>query len=150
MIRNKGRAAADDSYATDTWILQLVGPHYDPCPLNANFDQRVDTNGLLTDWVDESYPHNGKIFVNPPYSNVTPWVTKAIAARDEGCTVVMLLKHDSSTQWYMQLAEAGAHFLPIHRRLYFRQSRQASFPSVLVVLEPEPCHDSIVESSRSK
>ena len=82
MIRNHGRAAPDDSYATDTWILHLVGPHYDPCPLNANFDPQVDTNGLLTDWVDESYPHNGKIFVNPPYSNVTPWVTKANFDRD--------------------------------------------------------------------
>ena len=150
MIRNKGRVRPDDSYATDTWILQLVGPHYDPCPLNANFDPLLHKNGLTTDWVDESYEHNGKIFVNPPYSNVQPWVSKSIAARDDGCTVVMLLKHDSSTRWYMQLAEAGAHFLPIHQRLYFCQDRQASFPSVLIVLQPDPCHYGIVERSRSK
>ncbi len=137
MIRNNGRSKPDDSYATDRWILQLVGHHYDPCPYNANFDPLIDKNGLLTDWVQESLPHNGKIFVNPPYSNVQPWVSKAIQAVEDGCTVVMLLKHDSSTRWYRELHEAGAHFLPIHRRLYFNTNKQASFPSVLVVLASE-------------
>ena len=137
MIRNRGRANPNDSYATDKWILQLVGPHYDPCPLNTHFDPLLHKNGLLTDWAQESLPHNGKVFVNPPYSNPMPWVTKAIDAVDDGCIVVMLLKHDSSTRWYMKLNEAGAMFLPIHRRLYHRQRKQASFPSVLVVLTPD-------------
>lgn len=138
MIRNKGRAKPDDSYATDDWILALVGNHYDPCPYNKDFDPLIHKNGLLTDWVDESFEHNGKVFVNPPYSNPQPWITKAIQSMNDGCTVVLLLKHDSSTRWYMQLAEAGAHFLPIHRRLYHGQKRPASFPSVLVVLDPQP------------
>lgn len=136
MIRKNGRATPDDSYATDSWILQLVGHHYDPCPLNREFDPLLDENGLLTDWAEKSLPHNGKVFVNPPYSNVQPWITKAIQSVEDGCTVVMLLKHDSSTRWYMDLCEAGARFLPIHRRLYHGQPKQASFPSVLAVLCP--------------
>ena len=140
MIRSNGRTQPDDSYATDSWILQLVGSHYDPCPMNTEFDPVIHNNGLLTDWVEESYEHNGKIFLNPPYSNVQPWITKAIAAAEDGCTIILLLKHDSSTKWYMQLCEAGAHFLPIHKRLRFNCKSAAAFPSVLVVLEPHPCH----------
>lgn len=137
MIRKNGKAKPDDSYATDKWILQLVGHHYDPCPLNANFDPLIHENGLLTDWVQESLPHNGKVFVNPPYSNVAPWITKAIQAAEDGCVVVMLLKHDTSTRWYRDLHAAGAHFMPIYRRLYFNQDKQASFPSVLAILTLE-------------
>ncbi|MGV3058060.1 DNA N-6-adenine-methyltransferase [[Pasteurella] aerogenes] len=42
------------------------------------------------------------IFVNPPYSNVTPFIQQAKRLRDEGFTVVMLLNNDKSTQWYQQ------------------------------------------------
>ncbi|MDG6364542.1 DNA N-6-adenine-methyltransferase, partial [Glaesserella parasuis] len=61
------------------------------------------------DFTDERLPeilkkaNNGKrfsIFVNPPYSNVTPFIQQAKRLRDEGHTVVMLLNNDKSTQWY--------------------------------------------------
>lgn len=42
------------------------------------------------------------IFVNPPYSGVTPFLQQAKRLRDEGFTVVMLLNNDKSTQWYQQ------------------------------------------------
>lgn len=41
-----------------------------------------------------------RIFVNPPYSNVTPYLKRAKALRDAGHLVVMLLNNDKSTQWY--------------------------------------------------
>lgn len=45
---------------------------------------------------------NLSIFVNPPYSNVTPFIQQAKRLRDKGHTVVMLLNNDRSTQWYQQ------------------------------------------------
>lgn len=42
------------------------------------------------------------IFVNPPYSDVTPFIKQAKRLRDVGHTVVMLLNNDKSTQWYRQ------------------------------------------------
>ncbi|WP_404811173.1 DNA N-6-adenine-methyltransferase [Actinobacillus pleuropneumoniae] len=42
------------------------------------------------------------IFVNPPYSNVTPFIQQAKRLRDAGHLVVMLLNNDKSTQWYQQ------------------------------------------------
>ena len=43
---------------------------------------------------------NLKIYVNPPYSDVTPFLIRAKELRDAGHLVVMLLNNDKSTQWY--------------------------------------------------
>ena len=43
---------------------------------------------------------NLNIFVNPPYSNVKPFLIKAKELRDQGCVVVFLLNADKSTRWY--------------------------------------------------
>ena len=41
-----------------------------------------------------------RIYVNPPYSNVAPYLQRAEELRDAGYLVVMLLNNDKSTQWY--------------------------------------------------
>lgn len=43
-----------------------------------------------------------RIFVNPPYSNVTPFILQAKRLREAGHKVVMLLNNDKSTQWYQK------------------------------------------------
>ena len=43
---------------------------------------------------------NLKIYVNPPYSDVTPFLIRAKELRDAGHLVVMLLNNDKSTRWY--------------------------------------------------
>lgn len=37
---------------------------------------------------------------NPPYSNITPWVNKAIEQHQLGKTVVMLVPADTSVKWF--------------------------------------------------
>ena len=115
-----------DNYETDPWLMQLFEGWHDPCPFRS-IENDGYTNGLLEPWP-------GRSFVNPPYSDVMPWVEKAIVEARAGNTVVMLMKHDSSTAWYRKLHEEGARFLPIFGRLKFRTGGSASFPSVLVVL----------------
>ena len=113
--------------------MSMFEGYFDPCPLNDNWT----IDGLDLDWAQ-----HGRIYVNPPYSNPTPWVEKAISeARRAECCIVMLLKHDSSTKWYSKLVEAGARFFMLQGRINFwnPQGQQikhstASFPSVLVVL----------------
>jgi len=122
-----------DSYRSDEWILKTFEDYFDPCPLNDNpiFD------GLKIDW-------KKKTFVNPPYSNPLPWVKKAIEESNKGNHIVMLLKMDTSTKWFKELQEAGAKFLWINGRLYYRSSRNtyngnipgpSPFPSMFVILE---------------
>lgn len=112
-----------DQFPTDFWIMTVFEDWFDPCPLNKN--PQVD--GLNIDWKD-------KTFVNPPYSNPKSWVIKAIQEYKNGKRIVMLLKHDSSTQWYRLLHEAGAHFLLISERLKHNTGKTSNFPSVLVFL----------------
>ena len=62
-------------------------------------------------------------------------VRKAIREnRSYGATIVLLLKMDSSTQWFQELQEAGAHFLWVNKRLKFRTNKTAPFPSMLAIL----------------
>ena len=85
------------------------------------------TNGLMRAWSDPTY-------CNPPYSQPLPWVKKAIAESQRGVRVAMLLRHDSSTEWWRLLHEAGAYFLAVIGRLHFSEGGPANFASVLVFL----------------
>lgn len=121
-----------DSYRSDLWILDIFEDWFDPCPYLAEGVLYKD-DGLMMSW-----PH--KTYCNPPYSNPRPWVEKAIYEHNnspvEGHkkTIVLLLKHDTSTKWYQMLHEAGAKFLMVHGRLKFQTGSAAPFPSVLCVL----------------
>lgn len=87
------------------------------------------TDGLIRDWIDPTY-------CNPPYSNPLPWVKKALAESRKGKRVVMLLRHDSSTEWWRMLHEVGAYFLAVIGRLHFSEGGPANFASVLVFIPP--------------
>ena len=116
-----------DDWGTPDWLMNIFDTWFDPCPI-------AGKGGLTRSWGGQV---ENKVFVNPPYSNPRPWVEKAIKThRQTSTTIVMLLKHDSSTQWYRMLKEAGARFLMIEGRLRFKgeQNGPAAFPSVLAVL----------------
>lgn len=127
-----------DNYQTDQWILDLFPNFYDPCPLfGYNSSHLVGYDGLTTTW---DYADYDGVFVNPPYSNPKPWVEKAIQEHSAISTysagmIVLLLKHDSSTEWYRLLHEAGAKFLLINGRLKHQTGSSAAFPSLLAVLK---------------
>jgi len=127
-----------DKYETDIWIKSMFpNSHwYDPCPIDWNSDKHID--GLLVDWTHmcKIWDKTG-VFVNPPYSNPIVWVKKSIEESKKGITVVMLLKHDSSTEWWRLLHETGARFLMINKRLKHRTGKGAAFPSVFAVLDME-------------
>ena len=118
-----------DDYKTDKWLADIFSGWNDPCPYKGLEDGK---DGLLEDWKIKTY-------VNPPYSDPQPWIRKAIHEnRKYGATIVMLLKMDTSTQWFAELKQAGAHFLWVNRRLRYESGKQAPFPSMLAVLEGIP------------
>ena len=122
-----------DKYETDEWVTNMLHTFYDPCPID--YDGNVDMSGLDVDWEVASLPYHNRIFVNPPYSNVTPWIERAIDAMQAGCEVYMLLKCDTSTEWFKMLHAAGAQFMFMNGRLKYRTGKSAPFPSMLVVLD---------------
>lgn len=45
-------------------------------------------------------PWGARNWCNPPYSNIMPWVEKAIAETARGNTTVMLIPADTSVAWF--------------------------------------------------
>jgi len=111
-----------DMWQTPDWLMSHFKSHFDPCPINPEFD------GLEIDWRDPAY-------VNPPYSNPLPWVKKALQERDKGVNTVMLLRVDPSTQWYRLLVEADVYIAYFNRRIKFKGAGgYPNFPSMLVFI----------------
>ncbi|MBM7454522.1 phage N-6-adenine-methyltransferase [Oceanisphaera litoralis] len=59
-------------------------------------------NSLVVPWADQLHPmrSNSNVWLNPPYSDITPWVTKAKAERRNGLTTVMLVPMDATAGWW--------------------------------------------------
>jgi hypothetical protein len=112
----------NDNWNTPNWLKEHFKNHFDPCPSNPSFD------GLSIKWVSPA-------FVNPPFSKTLSWVKKAIEESNKGIGVVMLLRVDTSTQWYKLLMESDAHIAYFNERLRFNDSNfSPCFSSMLVYL----------------
>lgn len=118
-----------DDYPTDEFISKIFEGWFDPCSLSKGELRGFD--GLGGGWMD-------KTFVNPPYSNPLPWVRMAISESKKGKLIILLLKADTSTRWFSELQNAGAHFLWVNGRLKYRTGKPAPFPSMLAILTPHP------------
>lgn len=113
----------NDEWTTPKDLLAFFRDYDDPAVAARD-------DGLVRAWSDPTY-------CNPPYSNPKPWVEKALRESQRGVRVVLLLRHDSSTEWWRLLHEAGAYFLAVIGRLHFSDTGgAANFPSVLVLLPP--------------
>lgn len=107
--------ANQQDFDRNTWQT----PEYFFNWLNKRFDFDIDgcaneSNALCANWVGKGsplgsdfletktpYPYrNLRFYVNPPYSDVTPFLKAAKELKDKGHLVVMLLNNDKSTQWY--------------------------------------------------
>lgn len=108
-----------DHNATPDWLLRVFDGWDDPCPLHG-------TGGLDRPW-------GRRVYINPPFSNIAPWVHRALQEDSE--VIVMLVPHDPSTRWWQELRASGAHFLAPMERLRFGNHRTGlRTPLDLVVL----------------
>ena len=56
---------------------------------------------------------------NPPYSNIAPWVEKAIKEHERGKTIVMLVPADTSVKWFKLAYESCNEVRLISGRISF-------------------------------
>ncbi len=115
-----------DHYKTPADFYERLDREYhfddDPCPF--------DAIGLFHRGLERSWGRS--TFVNPPYSNPRPWIEKAITEAREGKTVVMLLRSDTSTEWFHELVLPWAEIRWLKGRLKFTKDR-APFPVFLAI-----------------
>lgn len=104
--------------------------------------QANDLDGLTVPW------RGLRVFVNPPYSRgmIEKFVDKAIAERDNAEIIVMLVKVDTSTEWWRKLS-AHAHVEFLGRVRYLDENggplrdkngkaTAATFPSCVAIFRP--------------
>lgn len=89
------------------YIMKYIGvtPVLDVCASSRNkkCDRYISRkeDGLITPWDTQE---QGVCWLNPPYSDVTPWLRKALAETYRGTTTVALVNMDMSTQWWVKYA----------------------------------------------
>ncbi len=113
--RGHGKYAPDDYRTPDDLFEGLdarFGPHtLDPAANEQNAKCEafftVEDNGLFQTW---DHP---KIWVNPPWHSIDPWVDKAIIAAGDGSEVTMLLPARTGTKWFGRALKAAEsiHFI---------------------------------------
>ena len=68
----------------------------------------IEDDALSKDWSKDAKTYlgmckttaNSSLWCNPPYSNIKPWVEKAIEAQLNGRMTVMLVMCDPSVKWF--------------------------------------------------
>lgn len=129
-------SSASDEWATPKATYDALHSEFgfqdDPCPLGG------DSNGLMREW-------KSPCFVNPPYSDIGPWMEKAALEAAAGKTVVLLVPSRTDTRWWHEYAMKAAEIRFIRGRLKFGDAKTgAPFPSCVVVFrskEDKPCGD---------
>ena len=101
-----------DSWKTPQWLFDWLYKQYyfnldvAATAENSKCEEHVD-NGLLDVW-DNDFEYGwqyievkGRVFCNPPYSNVMPWLSKAQREiKKERCEIaIFILPQDLSTKW---------------------------------------------------
>jgi phage N-6-adenine-methyltransferase len=84
-----------------------------------------------------SQPWQGVVWCNPPYGReIALWCQKAVEARRQGTTVVMLVPARTDTRWWHEYI-SGNEVRFIRGRLKFGGAKNnAPFPSAVVVFRP--------------
>ena len=119
-----------DDYWTPTYLFDLMGVQFDldvACPpggapwvpADAYYDQ--ETDGLRSPWW-------GRVWMNPPYSQATPWVHKFL---EHGNGIALL--PTAKSRWYNVLWDSQAALVPLPSSFRFAQGT-IFLPTVLAAL----------------
>ncbi len=101
---NKSNTPAEikDLWQTPKGIFEKLNDEFAfQCDVAASRD-----NALCNNYIDEEHDSLGahrwltSNWCNPPYSDITPWVIKAIDQHKQGKTIVMLVPSDTSVKWF--------------------------------------------------
>lgn len=121
-------SSASDEWATPTETYAALHAEFnfidDACPLGGS------VNGLMREW-------NSPCYVNPPYSEIGPWMEKAKMEADVGKTVVLLVPSRTDTAWWHKYAMRAREIRFIRGRLKFGGAKHgAPFPSAVIIFGP--------------
>lgn len=129
-------SAATDEWATPADVYERLNTefrfNFDPCPLGGAID---GTAPLFSDW------RGKRAFVNPPYSNIRPFLERAVDAE----LAVFLIPARTDTRWFHEIVLPMAHEIRFIRgRLKFGTAKSgAPFPSMVVIFKKSATDEGI-------
>jgi hypothetical protein len=144
-----------DTWCTPQWITDAIGEwDLDPCAnershvqAKQSFDLEVrGEDGLV---LAADVPKKSRVFINPPYSEVGPWIEAYAHTR-----FCFLLKVDPSTKWFARLLElTEVVLMPRGTRVQFEapanvppeMSKANPFPHALFFAREADATDAIRE-----
>ena len=95
---------------------------------------RYGTDGLAARWHTIG---NGKVWLNPEYSNCAEWIRKAYEESQLGATVVCLIPSRTDTKYWHDYVMKASEVLLVKGRIRFvGAAASAPFPSAVVVFRP--------------
>lgn len=120
-------SSASDNWRTPADIYKTLDDefnfNFDPCPLN----ESPEFDGLAIPW-------GSSTFVNPPYSQIAKWISKAYSEYQKGNTIVMLIPSRTDTRYWHDFIMKANEIRFIKGRLKFGEAKNsAPFPSCIVV-----------------
>lgn len=122
MINHKSKSLIEfkDMYETPSYLYnylnELRGFDVDLAADSNNHQHPVYlTESLNTPW--RLYGTEG--FCNPPYSNIPPWITKAILEQSRGFTTTMLIPSFNGDLYYGDVLESASEIIQIIGRISF-------------------------------
>ena len=129
-------ASDRDDWATPRSLFAELDERFGPFTLDpcASADNATcgrfftrDDDGLAQEWT-------GRVFMNPPYSDVTTWMRKAWeASQTSADLVVCLVPARTDTVWWHDYASRGEFEFRRGRVRFGAATNSAPFPSALVV-----------------
>lgn len=141
MTINPGfESSGNDSWGTPQIYFDVVNTVYhftvDICANDQNFKMRP----YMTEADDSlSMEWHGRIWCNPPYSDIRPWVEKALMEVQCGHAeiVVMLLPASVGSNWFHDLIyhNPNCTYSFYRGRMAFNGTTGAMFDSMLVVMQ---------------
>jgi phage N-6-adenine-methyltransferase len=101
------------------------------CPVGLCVD--CGDNALELNWDDAK-----RVWLNPPYSDPSPWVKKAYEESQKGCMVVCLLPADISTKWFHEWVIGKAEIRFVQGRISFNGNKKGApkFGSMIAIYGP--------------
>ena len=139
-------SSASNHWATPRAVYDALNAEFrftlDPCPLDDSATAGASLwgkDGLTRLWAGE------RVFCNPPYSDIGPWVAKALEA---SLSVYLVPARTDTKWWHRYVVDRATEIRFLRGRLRFGDAKAgAPFPSVVLVYDHNQRKDAPCDST---
>lgn len=134
MKEGRNRGNGSDEWQTPTWLFQALDREFYFTLDGAATPQNALCRRFCA--ADAAMPWSGeRVFCNPPYSNIEPFVKAAFDAE----IAVLLLPVRTDSDWFQMLIERRAEIRWFRKRVNFIQNGEevkgAPFPPLIAIVK---------------